>query len=62
MYRAMQRDVSRRVREHPGQPPMERKNASEASSKESLLHTQLNGAGWPPPSFLDRQGHEAQQD
>jgi hypothetical protein len=39
VYRAMQRGASRRIWEHLGEPSMEQKTASEASSSESLRRT-----------------------
>jgi hypothetical protein len=58
MYRAMQRGASRRIREHVGLTGMERKSASEASSRESLLHTRAQAEqGWlAAAEALDRQG------
>jgi relaxase-like protein len=59
-YRAMQRGASRRIQEHMGAPAMERRAASEASSRESLLHTrQQVERGWlAAAEILDRQGEQ----
>src|SRR4029077_8578805 len=47
MYRAMQRDASRRIQERVGSPGMERQTASQAFSRESLLHTRAQvERGW----------------
>ena len=58
MYRAMQRGASRRIQEHVGSAGSERKTASEASSRESLLHTRAQvEQGWlAAAEILDRQG------
>jgi hypothetical protein len=58
VYRAMQRGASRRIQEHVGSPCTERKTASEASSRESLLHTRAQvEQGWlAAAEILDRQG------
>jgi hypothetical protein len=58
MYRAMQRDASRRIQEHVGSPAIERQTASEASSRKSLLHTRAQvKRGWSAAAdILDRQG------
>jgi hypothetical protein len=57
-YRVMQRDASRRIEEHVGSPVTERQTASEASSRESLLHTRAQvERGWlAAAEILDRQG------
>jgi Relaxase/Mobilisation nuclease domain len=58
MYRAMQRGASRRIQEHVGSRGMERESASEASSKESLLHTRAQvERGWlAAAQILDHHG------
>lgn len=58
MYRAMQRGASRRIQQHVGSTAMERKTASEASGKESLLHTRAQvERGWlAAAEILDREG------
>src|SRR6516225_5767552 len=58
MYRAMQRGASRRIQEHVGSAGSERKTASEAFSRESLLHTRAQvEQGWlAAAEILDRQG------
>jgi hypothetical protein len=58
MYRAIQRGASRRIQEHVGSPGVERKTASEAASRESLLHTRAQvERGWlAAADILDRQG------
>jgi hypothetical protein len=58
MYRAMNRGASRRIQEHVGSPGTERKTASEASSRESLLRTRAQvEQGWlAAAEILDRQG------
>jgi hypothetical protein len=58
MYRAMQRDASRRIQEHVATFAMEQQTASEASSRESLLHTRAQvERGWlAADEILDRQG------
>jgi hypothetical protein len=60
MFRAMQRGASRRIQEHMGAPAMERSAASEAWSRESLLHTrQQVERGWlAAAEILDRQGEQ----
>ena len=60
MYRAMQRGASRRIWEQSGAPGVERKVASEASSRESLLHTREQvERGWMAAAeILDRQGQQ----
>ena len=60
MYRAMQRDASRRILEHEGAAGLERTTASEASSREALLHTRTQvERGWlAAAEILDRQGQE----
>jgi hypothetical protein len=57
-YRAMQRGASRRIQEHVGSPGMERKTASEAASRESLLHTRAQvERGWlAAAEILERHG------
>ena len=57
MYRAMQRDASRRIQEHVGSRGMDRKTASEAHSRESLLRTRAQiEQGWlAAAEILDRQ-------
>jgi hypothetical protein len=57
-YRAMQRGASRRIREQLGSPGLERTTPSEASSRESLLHTRAEvERGWlAAAEILDRQG------
>jgi hypothetical protein len=58
MYRAMQRGASRRILVHMRSQDMESKAASEASSRESLLHTRAQvEQGWlAAAEILDRQG------
>jgi hypothetical protein len=58
MYRAMQRGASRRIQAHVGSPAAEQRSASEASSRESLLHTRAQvERGWlVAAEILDRQG------
>ena len=58
MYRAMQRDASRRIQEHVGSAGMERQTASEDSSRESLLYTRAQvERGWlAAAEILDHQG------
>jgi hypothetical protein len=60
MYRALQRDASRRIWEHSSAPAMERTSASEASGRESLLHTRAEvERGWTAAAeILDRQGRQ----
>jgi len=60
MYRAMQRGASRRIWEHSTAPAMERTSASEASGRESLLHTRAEvERGWRAVAeILDRQGQQ----
>lgn len=60
MYRALQRDASRRIWEHSSAPAMERTSASEASGRESLLHTRAEvERGWRAVAeILDRQGQQ----
>jgi len=60
MYRAMQRGASRRIRVHEGPRGMERATASEASGRESLLHTRAQvERGWTATAeILDRQGQQ----
>jgi hypothetical protein len=60
MYRAMQRGASRRIWEQSGAPGVDRKVASEASSRESLLHTRKQvERGWVAAAeILDRQGQQ----
>ena len=60
MYRAMQRDAWRRIQEHAGSPGMQRQTASEASSRESLLHTRVQvERGWlAVAEILDCQGEQ----
>jgi hypothetical protein len=60
MYRAMQRGASRRIWEHTESPGGERKVASEASSRESLLNTRARvEQGWlAAAEILDRQGQQ----
>ena len=57
MYRAMQRDASRRIWEHLEPPSTERTSASEASSRATLLHTRAQvERGWMAAAeILDRQ-------
>jgi hypothetical protein len=57
MYRAMQRNASRRIQEQREQPDTQQ-NASEASSRETLLHTRAQvERGWlASAEILDRQG------
>ena len=58
MYRVMQRDASRRIREQIGSRGMERKTDSEASSRKALLQTRAQvERGWlAAAEILDRQG------
>jgi len=58
MYRAMQRAASRRIQAHVESLGMEWKTASEASSREALLHTraQVERGWWAVAETLDRQG------
>ena len=58
MYRAMQRGAPRRIPMHMRSQGMQRKPASEASSRESLLHTRAQvERGWlATAEILDRQG------
>jgi hypothetical protein len=58
MYRALQRGASSRILWQVGSPGMERKIASEASSRESLLRTRAEvEEGWlAAAEILDRQG------
>ena len=58
MYRAMQRDASRRIQEHVGSLGTAQNNASEASSRESLIHTRAEvERGWlAAAEILERQG------
>ena len=60
MYRALQRDASRRIWEHSSAPAMERTGVSEASGRESLLHTRTEvERGWRTVAeILDRQGQQ----
>lgn len=60
MYRALQRDASRRIWEHSSAPAMERTSASEVSGRESLLHTRAEvERGWRAVAeILDRQGQQ----
>jgi hypothetical protein len=60
MYRALQRDASRRIWKHSSAPAMERTSASEASGRESLLHTRTEvEQGWMAAAeILDRQGQQ----
>jgi len=60
MYRALQRDASRRIWEHSSAPAIERTSASEASARESLLHTRAEvERGWTAVAeILDRQGQQ----
>jgi len=60
MYRAMQRGASRRIWEQSGAPGVERKVASEASSRESLVRTRAQvERGWlAAAEILDRQGQQ----
>jgi hypothetical protein len=60
MYRALQRDASRRIWEHSSALAMERTSASEASGRESLLHTRAEvERGWRAVAeILDRQGQQ----
>jgi hypothetical protein len=59
-YRATRRGASRRIEEHMGSPGTERKTASEASSRETLLHTRAQvERGWlAAAEILDRQGQQ----
>jgi hypothetical protein len=57
MYRALQRGASSRILWQVGSPGMERKTASEASSRESLLRTRAEvEEGLAAAEILDRQG------
>jgi hypothetical protein len=58
LYRAMQRGASRRTREYAGSPGTEQVSNSEASGKESLMHTRAQvKRGWMAAAeILDRQG------
>jgi len=58
MYRAMQRGAPRRIPMHMRSQGMQRKPASEAFSRESLLHTRAQvERGWlATAEILDRQG------
>jgi Relaxase/Mobilisation nuclease domain len=60
MYRALQRDASRCIWEHSSAPAIERTSASEASGRESLLHTRAEvERGWRAVAeILDRQGQQ----
>ncbi len=60
MYRALQRDASRRIWEDSSAPAMERTSASEASGRESLLHTRAEvERGWRAVAeILERQGQQ----
>jgi len=60
MYRALQRDASRRIWELSSAPAMERTSASEASGRESLLHTRAEvERGWRAVAeILDRRGQQ----
>jgi hypothetical protein len=57
MYRAMQRGASRRILMHMRSPDLERRAASEASGRESLLHTRAQvERGWlAAAEILDHQ-------
>lgn len=61
MYRALQRGASRLIQEHEGVTDTERTAASEASSRQSLLHTRAQvKRGWEAAAeILDRQGQQA---
>ena len=54
----MQRDASRRIQERVGSPSMERQTASQAFSRESLLHTRAQvERGWlAAAEILDCEG------
>jgi Relaxase/Mobilisation nuclease domain len=60
MYRALQRGASRLIQEHEGVTDTERTAASEASSRQSLLHTRAQvKRGWEAAAeILDRQGQQ----
>ena len=60
MYRAMQRGASRRIPEHEGSPRAEQIAASEASGRQSLLHTRAQvERGWMAAAeILYRQGQQ----
>ena len=60
MYRVMQRGASRRIWEQSGALGVEPTTASEASSRESLLHTRVQvERGWMVVAeILDRQGQQ----
>jgi hypothetical protein len=60
MYRALQRGASRRIPMHEGMTGMERTSGSDASSRESLLHTRaLVERGWMAAAeILNRQGQQ----
>jgi hypothetical protein len=60
VYRALQRDASRRIWEHSSAPAMERSSASEASGRGSLLHTRAEvERGWRAVAeILGRQGQQ----
>lgn len=60
MYRAMERGASRRVLEQEGAAEPERTAASDASSRESLVHTRAQvEQGWlGAADILDRQGQQ----
>jgi hypothetical protein len=60
MYRALQRGASRCIPMHEGMAGMERTSASEASGRESLLHTRAQiERGWMAAAeILDRQGQQ----
>lgn len=59
-YRALQRGASRRIWEHSSASARERTSASEASGRESLLHTRAKvERGWTAAAeILDRQGRQ----
>jgi Relaxase/Mobilisation nuclease domain len=61
MYRALQRDASRRIQVHQAPAGMERATAQEVSGRESLLHTRARvEQGWMAAAeILDRQGQQA---
>jgi hypothetical protein len=60
MYRALQRDASRRIWERSSAPVMERTSASEGFGRESLLHTRAEvERGWRAVAeILDRRGQQ----
>jgi hypothetical protein len=60
MYRALQRGASRCISTHQGMTSVERSSASEASGRESLLHTRAQvERGWMAAAkILDRQGQQ----